>query len=72
MLRQVKLERSAAEQQREAVQDRLECTVCMEAERGVMFLPCSHVVACVGCAAQLDECPVCRAAIEQKLQMKLS
>ena len=71
-LRQVKQERGAAEQQREAAQDRLQCVICADAERSTVFLPCSHVVACGGCAAQLDECPMCRAAIEQKVALNMS
>ena len=46
--------------------DRLECTVCMAAERSVLFVPCGHAAACAGCAAELDECPICRAAIVTK------
>jgi hypothetical protein len=33
----VKQEKGAAEQQREEARDRLECTVCMTAERSVLF-----------------------------------
>ena len=72
VLAKVKQERGMAEQQREEAQDRLQCAVCVDAERSVVFLPCSHVVVCGGCAAQLDECPLCRTAIEQKLAITVS
>ena len=72
VLAKVKQEKGAVEQKLEAAQDRLECTVCMAAERSVLFLPCSHVVACGGCAAQLEECPMCRATIEQKAALNIS
>jgi hypothetical protein len=71
-LRQVKQEKAGAEQQREEAQGRLECALCMDAERNVLFLPCSHVVACGGCAALLSDCPMCRREIEQKLPLNLS
>jgi hypothetical protein len=71
-LRQVKQEKGVAEQQREEAQDRLECTMCMEKERTVVFVPCSHVVVCGGCAALVDDCPMCRQTIEQKLAVRLS
>jgi hypothetical protein len=71
-LAKVKQEKGVAEQQLEEAQDRLECTLCMDVERNVLFLPCSHVVACDGCAAELDECPICRTAITQKLPMNMS
>lgn len=29
------------------------CTVCMDKERGVVFLPCGHLVSCVSCAPSL-------------------
>ena len=72
VLRQVKQERGVAEQQREQALDRLQCVICVDAERSVLFLPCSHVAACGGCAARLDECPICRGAITQKLPMNIS
>ena len=72
MLVKVKQEKGAAEQQREEARDRLECTVCMAAERSVLFVPCGHAAACAGCAAELAECPICRAAIVTKHAMNLS
>ena len=72
VLRQVKQERGVAEQQREQALDRLQCVICVDAERSVLFLPCSHVAACGGCAARLDECPICRGAIEQKVALNMS
>ena len=72
MLVKVKQEKGAAEQQREEARDRLECTVCMTAERSVLFVPCGHAAACASCAAELAECPICRAAIVAKHAMNLS
>lgn len=71
-LAQVKQELSVAEQEREAAQSRLQCAVCMEAERDTLFVPCNHVVACAGCAARVQTCPVCRAAIGSKLPVNMS
>ena len=49
----------------EALEDRLLCTICMEADapRAVVFEPCNHFLACASCAAALQECPNCRATI---------
>ena len=49
----------------EALEDRLLCTICMEADapRTVVFGPCNHFLACASCAAALQECPNCRAPI---------
>ena len=49
----------------EALEDRLLCTICMEADapRSVLFGPCNHYLACASCATELAECPNCRATI---------
>ena len=39
--------------------------VCVESDRAVLFLPCGHAVACGVCATGLQECPVCRGAVER-------
>ena len=51
--------------EKEALEDRLLCTICMEADapRTVVFGPCNHYLACASCAAALQECPNCRATI---------
>ena len=72
MLAKVKQEKDAAEQKSEEARDQIECTVCMAAERSVLFVPCGHAAACAGCAAELEECPICRAAIVTKHAMNLS
>ncbi|XP_069680761.1 baculoviral IAP repeat-containing protein 7-B isoform X2 [Periplaneta americana] len=36
------------------------CQICFTEERGVLFLPCGHLVACVKCAPSLSICAVCR------------
>ena len=42
-------------------EDRLLCVVCLERSRVMLFLVCAHLCACESCAAQLTECPLCRA-----------
>jgi hypothetical protein len=51
--------------EKEALEDRLLCTICMEADapRTVLFGPCNHFLACASCAEKLAECPNCRATI---------
>merc|ERR1719513_274195 len=46
-----------------------ECTICMDAVRNVVFLPCGHVCSCSKCAAKLAQCPICRAQIDQKVRI---
>ena len=51
--------------EKEALEDRLLCTICMEADapRAVVFGPCDHFLACASCAAKVAACPNCRATI---------
>jgi hypothetical protein len=47
--------------------NRLLCVVCMEVEKSVTLLPCSHLCMCVACTeiimASTKQCPVCRAPV---------
>jgi len=51
--------------EKEALEDRVFCTICMEADapRTVLFGPCNHFLACASCADELQECPNCRVPI---------
>ncbi|KAI9890163.1 MAG: Alsin [Vezdaea aestivalis] len=39
------------------------CQICYEAEMDAVFNDCGHLCACLGCARQVDSCPVCRKAV---------
>lgn len=49
-------------------QARVQCVVCMDAERSVVLKPCNHLVTCGKCTEQItgngsNKCPVCRKQI---------
>uniref|UniRef100_A0A3P8VQI4 Leucine rich repeat and sterile alpha motif containing 1 n=1 Tax=Cynoglossus semilaevis TaxID=244447 RepID=A0A3P8VQI4_CYNSE len=44
-----------------------ECVVCMESQSQVIFLPCGHVCCCTVCNEALQNCPMCRANISQRV-----
>jgi len=48
------------------------CKICMDAEVGVVFLPCGHLCCCVNCAPALKDCPVCRRNIQGTVRTFLS
>lgn len=48
------------------------CKVCLDAEVGVVFLPCGHLVACPACASALTSCPICRQGIAGTVRTFLS
>lgn len=45
------------------------CVVCIDAEKSVLLLPCRHVCVCKLCSRQIDSCPVCRAQIQDKINV---
>lgn len=45
------------------------CKICYMKEIEVVFLPCSHFVACSSCASALTHCAVCRTKIERWLKV---
>jgi hypothetical protein len=46
-------------------EERLICKICMDAEVGIVFLPCGHISCCPNCASGLDLCPMCRMPIQK-------
>jgi len=48
------------------------CQICFTEERGVVFLPCGHLVACVKCAPSLSTCAVCRQPFTGTVRVFLS
>ncbi|XP_072310188.1 E3 ubiquitin-protein ligase LRSAM1 isoform X2 [Eucyclogobius newberryi] len=46
-----------------------ECVVCMETGSQVIFLPCGHVCSCQVCSDALQNCPMCRATISQRIRL---
>lgn len=53
---------------KEKLQKEVQCTVCMDADRSVFYLPCCHFLVCAGCDARIAElkqpCPNCRGKIQ--------
>ena len=47
------------------------CVVCLAEERRVLLLPCRHLCVCEDCAGdrRLERCPLCRAAIEDRMRV---
>ncbi|KAM8872660.1 E3 ubiquitin-protein ligase LRSAM1 [Synchiropus picturatus] len=46
-----------------------ECVVCMEQGSQVIFLPCGHVCCCQVCSDALENCPLCRGCISQRVRL---
>ncbi|XP_015178414.1 PREDICTED: death-associated inhibitor of apoptosis 2-like isoform X2 [Polistes dominula] len=48
------------------------CKICFNAEMGVVFLPCQHMVACGNCASVITNCAVCRQPIDLIMRVIMS
>ncbi|KAK5642385.1 hypothetical protein RI129_008552 [Pyrocoelia pectoralis] len=46
-----------------------ECVICMETDCDIIFVPCGHLCCCVNCSNPLEDCPMCRTAIERKIKV---
>ncbi|KAL1262521.1 hypothetical protein QQF64_007786 [Cirrhinus molitorella] len=44
------------------------CKVCMDRDINIVFIPCGHLVTCQKCSEPLNKCPICCAAIIQKIK----
>lgn len=60
------------EEKLERMQEERTCKICMDAEVGVVFLPCGHFSCCADCANGMDLCPMCRTPIHEKIRTYLS
>ncbi len=45
------------------------CSICYERDINTAFYDCGHVVACKGCAAMIENCPVCRRRVVARLEL---
>lgn len=59
----------AVKRQIEEENDAKRCSVCLEEDRQILFLPCRHVCCCRNCASSLTKCPICRGTIAQQIDM---
>ncbi len=48
------------------------CIICEDIPRQICCAPCGHVVLCKTCSAKVNDCPICRTKITQKLAFIVS
>lgn len=46
------------------IQESFLCSVCMDCDISTVLCPCGHMTCCQNCVVRLDECPLCRTAIQ--------
>lgn len=47
----------------------MNCAVCYENDRDVVFIPCKHNVVCIKCSKNIKQCPVCRIKINDIIRI---
>jgi hypothetical protein len=52
-------------------QKRLDCAVCLTNERSVAYGPCGHIACCRECAPKVDQCPLCKRGVAQRIPVFL-
>ena len=52
-------------------EDNMKCSICLDNNKCMLFLPCKHVSCCEKCAENLDSCPLCRNPIQSKIKIYL-
>ena len=56
----------------ERMKTQMQCKVCFNADVGVVFLPCGHLVVCTNCAPSLQSCVICRKKITETIKIYMS
>ncbi|XP_056011978.1 E3 ubiquitin-protein ligase LRSAM1-like [Ostrea edulis] len=46
-----------------------ECVICLDKQSAVIFLSCGHVCCCEECSGKVQECPLCRGIIKQRIKL---
>ena len=51
--------------------DIVECGICMDKEKQIVFYPCGHYYCCSGCSQRVKLCPICRQTITNYIDRTL-
>lgn len=45
----------------------IDCIICMDVDKNIIFYPCKHFYCCNKCSRELKLCPICRSEIKLKI-----
>ena len=45
------------------------CATCLTLDKSILFLPCKHIFCCETCSEKLENCPICRTEISEKIKI---
>ena len=61
-----------AEMRRDAAEEQGLCLICWEQPRGVLYLPCNHLVLCAACDQGQATCSACSGPIASRHEVHMS
>ncbi|CAF3129097.1 unnamed protein product [Rotaria socialis] len=62
--------KNVSDQDHEEIPNKLECVVCLSAEKSCLIYPCNHFCCCTECALKIGkQCPMCRGCIQSIQQI---
>ena len=53
------------------IECQLNCCICFQNRRNVLFCPCNHAVCCKECSIRVDRCPICKSEIKSSIKFFL-
>jgi len=59
----------AAQKSQNAESKQAACVICMDNLANIVCLPCKHLALCSYCQQDVADCPICRSALEDKMQI---
>jgi len=48
------------------------CVICMVTPSNHVYIPCGHLVTCETCTSKVQQCPMCRSEIAQRVKVFIS
>ena len=67
----IPLSKTKKEKHHESVSPKseLQCVVCFDENKNIVFVPCHHLCCCEDCGATLQKCPLCRKGISDRVKI---
>ncbi|XP_053389086.1 uncharacterized protein LOC123557975 [Mercenaria mercenaria] len=63
---------SMTSEEKQSLDHERSCKICYGEEACVVFLPCSHMIACENCSSMLQNCAMCRSLIRGSFVVELN
>ena len=65
----VSTNRIPAKQSSKQTDNSPKCGTCLTFDKSILFFPCKHIFCCEKCSKKLDNCPICRTEISEKIKV---